>query len=66
MNRPVQRMAQAMIVNLNKYRKQRERAEAEERATENRVRFGRSKTVRTADEGDRKQSEKFLDDKRLD
>ena len=66
MNRPVQRMAQAMIVNLNKYRKQLERAEAEQRAAENRVRFGRSKAARTTEEGDRKQSEKFLDDKRLD
>jgi hypothetical protein len=59
-------MAQAMIVNLNKYRKQRERAEAEQRAAENRVRFGRSKAARIAEEGDRRQSEKSLDDKRLD
>ena len=36
-----------MIVNLNKYKKQRERAEDERRAAENRVRFGRSKAART-------------------
>jgi hypothetical protein len=35
-----------MIVNLNKSKKQRERAEAERRAGENRVRFGRSKAAR--------------------
>jgi Domain of unknown function (DUF4169) len=55
-----------MIVNLNKYRKQRKRAEAEQRTAENRVRFGQDKAARTAERRDREQSEKSLDDKRLD
>jgi hypothetical protein len=57
--------AKAMIINLNKYRKQRERAEAEQRAAENRVRFGRSKAVRTKDLRERQRAEKSIDDKRL-
>jgi Domain of unknown function (DUF4169) len=55
-----------MIVNLNKYRKQRRRAETEQRAAENRVRFGRGKAARTADQRDREQAKKSLDTKRLD
>jgi Domain of unknown function (DUF4169) len=55
-----------MIVNLNKYRKQRERIEAARRAAENRVRFGRGKAARTADDRERERTEKSLDDKRLD
>jgi hypothetical protein len=31
------------VVNLNKFRKQKARAEADKQAAENRVRFGRSK-----------------------
>jgi hypothetical protein len=55
-----------MIVNLNKYKKQRERAEDERRAAENRIRFGRSKAARAKDLLGREQSEKSLEDKRLD
>jgi Domain of unknown function (DUF4169) len=55
-----------MIVNLNKYRKKRERAEDERRAAENRVRFGRSKKSREKDLYDREQAKKDIDDKRLD
>ena len=55
-----------MIVNLNKYRKTRDRAEAERRAVENRVRFGRSKAAVQKEKDERKQREKTLDDKRLD
>jgi hypothetical protein len=54
------------IVNLNKFRKRRERAEEERRAAENRVRFGRGKTASANDRRDRERAEKALDDKRLD
>jgi hypothetical protein len=67
LNRPRQRgSAQAMIVNLNKYQKQRERAEGERRAAENRVRFGRGKPARAKDQREHQQAEKSLEDKRLD
>jgi uncharacterized protein DUF4169 len=55
-----------MIVNLNKFRKKRERAEGERRAAENRVRFGRSKAARANDISDRERAEKSIDDKRLE
>ena len=55
-----------MIVNLNKFRKQRERAEDERRAAENLVRFGRNKADRAKDQREHEQAEKSLDDKRLD
>jgi Domain of unknown function (DUF4169) len=55
-----------MIVNLNKYKKQSERTEAERRAGENRVRFGRSKATRAKDLHEHAQAEKSLEDKRLD
>jgi len=55
-----------MIVNLNKYRKQRERAEGERRAAENRVRFGRSKAALAEDRREQEQAKRSIDDKRLD
>jgi uncharacterized protein DUF4169 len=55
-----------MIVNLNQYRKKRKRAEAETRATENRVRFGRSKEERSKDLLERERATKEIEDKRLD
>jgi hypothetical protein len=65
-NRPQSGSASAMIVNLNKYKKQRERADGERRADENRVRFGRSKAVRAKDLREHEQAEKSLEDKRLE
>lgn len=56
----------ATIINLNKFKKQRRRAEAEQRAAENRIRAGRSSEVRNQDEHARERTEKSLDDKRLD
>lgn len=55
-----------MIVNLNQHRKKRRRAEAEMRARENRIRYGRSKAQRieAAREDDRARKE--IDDKRLE
>ncbi len=46
----------AEIVNLNRYRKTREKERAKEKAEENRVRHGRTKAgkLRDADEQDRK------------
>src|SRR5271163_149819 len=63
---PATRIGEAMIVNLNKFKKQRERAEDERRAAENRVRFGRSKAARAKDLREQEQAEKSLEDKRLD
>jgi Domain of unknown function (DUF4169) len=56
----------ATIVNLNRLRKQRERAEAERRAAENRVRFGRTKEERGKDLWENARAERDLDDKRLE
>jgi hypothetical protein len=55
-----------MIVNLNKYRKERERVDRKRRAAENRVRFGRSEVARTSDLRERERLEKSIEDKRLD
>ena len=49
-------------VNLNQYRKQRNRREAEKTAAENRAHHGRSKAERL----DGAKAAKDLDDKRLD
>jgi hypothetical protein len=58
--------SQAMIVNLNQYRKKRRRAEAETQAKENRVRFGRSKEERAAELRERERAKKEIENKRLD
>jgi len=58
--------SQAMIVNLNQYRKKRRRTEAETQAKENRVRFGRSKEERTAELRERERAKKEIENKRLD
>jgi hypothetical protein len=55
-----------MVVNLNKYRKKRARAEAEQRAVQNRVRFGRSKVERNADLREIERANKEIEDKRLE
>jgi hypothetical protein len=55
-----------MIVNLNRYRKKRGRAEAERRAAENRARFGRSKAARMQDLRENARARKEIEDKRLD
>jgi hypothetical protein len=54
------------IVNLSKYRKQRQRTEQTKQAAENRVRFGRDKSdrARTRSEQDRRNQD--LDGKRRD
>jgi hypothetical protein len=54
------------IVNLNQYRKGRRRSEAERRAAENRVSFGRTKAERSKDLSDSERVTKELEGKRLD
>jgi Domain of unknown function (DUF4169) len=54
------------IVNLNKYRKQRERTEDQRRAAENRVRFGRGKQARINEQRERERAKKDIQGKRLD
>ena len=56
----------ADIVNLNQYRKRRDRREAEKGATENRVRHGRSKVDRQKERRENEKAAKDLEDKRLD
>ena len=51
----------ADIINLRQARKQRARDDKEARATENRVRFGRTKAQRQQDERSNAQAEKALD-----
>jgi hypothetical protein len=58
--------SEAMIINLNQYRKKRRRTEAETQAKENRVRFGRSKEERVAEMRERERAEKEIETKRLD
>ena len=58
--------SEAMIINLNQYRKKRRRTEAETQAKENRVRFGRTKEERAADLRERERAKKEIENKRLD
>lgn len=53
------------VVNLNKHRKLRARAEAEQRAAENRTRFGRSSQARSNDLRDSERQKKDIEGKRL-
>ncbi len=54
------------VVNLNRFRKAKERAEAERRAAENRVNFGRTKAERRKTGDEQKRAELDLENKRLD
>ena len=56
----------ADIVNLNQYRKRRDRRDAEKTAAENRIRHGRNKAERQKERGENEKAAKDLDDKRLD
>jgi hypothetical protein len=49
------------VVNLNRARKARTRAEREKQAAENRVRFGQTKNERQAQEVDRARREREFD-----
>ena len=63
---PEWRRQTAVIVNLNQYRKKHRRAEADRRAADNRVRFGRSKEERGRDLRESERTKKEMNGKRLD
>jgi hypothetical protein len=54
------------IVNLKRFKKRSEREQSAKRAEANRVRFGRTKSERTADELRAKQASDLLDQHQLD
>jgi hypothetical protein len=54
------------VVNLNRYRKQRQRIEDAKQATENRVRFGRDKAERTRTKAEQERETRNLDNSHLD
>ncbi len=56
----------AEIVNLNRFRKARERDAKGQRAAENRTRFGRTKDEKAKERGERRKIEQELDSKKLD
>ncbi len=54
------------VVNLNRFRKAREREEAERRAAENRVAFGPTTAERRKEQDQRERASRDLENKRLD
>jgi hypothetical protein len=56
----------ASVVNLNRFRKEKARAKKAQRAAENRVLHGRSKTDRQASAAERRRADRDLDSKKLD
>lgn len=54
------------VVNLNRFRKQKQRAEQEKTADENRVKYGRRKGDIVADETESKKREDFIDGHKRD
>jgi Domain of unknown function (DUF4169) len=56
----------ADIVNLRQWRKRRARSEAEEKASQNRAKFGQSKTEKTRQEFSKTQANSHLDQHQLD
>ena len=52
-------------VNLNKFRKAKKRAEKEQRATENRAKYGRTKAQKDADKALSAKLRKIADDHKL-
>ena len=54
------------VVNLNKFRKARNKSKAEAEAAQNRQRFGRSKESLTKIRAETEQAERDLDGKELD
>jgi hypothetical protein len=53
-------------INLNRYRKERDRAVAQKRAAENRVRYGRRKDDREISQREGERADQDLDGKKLD
>jgi hypothetical protein len=56
----------AAVVNLNRFRKAKKRAEHERTAAENRAAFGRSKAERQLRESEEERRRRELDGKRID
>jgi hypothetical protein len=56
----------AEIVNLNCFRKERDRAAKAKTAEENRARFGRTKEEREVTEATARKTDKALDDKKIE
>jgi len=56
----------ASVINLNRFRKAKKRAAAEQRAAENRVAFGRTKKEHKTADRERLLANRELDGKRLD
>jgi hypothetical protein len=54
------------VVNLNRYRKQRQRIEDAKQAAENRVRFGRDKAERARTKAEQERETRNLDNSHLD
>lgn len=54
------------IVNLNRFRKQREKDEKARAAAGNRAKFGRTKSEKASEEADAERRETDLDNKQLD
>jgi hypothetical protein len=56
----------AEIINLNRFRKERDRTVKAKTADENRARFGRSKEERERAEANARKADKSLDDKKIE
>jgi hypothetical protein len=56
----------ASVVNLNRFRKAKQAADAERRAAENRAAFGRTKAGRRQADVERERLERDLDSKRIE
>ena len=56
----------AEIVNLRQFRKQKERAEAEKEAAQNRLAFGRTKIERSLTEAERDKAARHIDGHKRD
>ena len=54
------------VVNLNRFRKARKRAEKQATAAENRAKFGKTKAERRSEDYDRKAAERSLDGKKIE
>lgn len=56
----------AEIINLNKKRKAKNRLDKEKQATENRIKFGRTKKEKLIEKQDKERNERHLDGHKLD
>ena len=56
----------ADIINLNQKRKAKQRLEKEKKATENRIKFGRTKKEKNIEQQEKKRQEQHLDGHKLD